>query len=124
MKISNTIKRALFSLIFLCLIVFSVITGAIIEKFNLFPITTQLSLFLENSGLSGLRSTVKDSVTGTDQIQEKYVSSNYYDLVLKKYTRPTYEDYGGIDILNKKLFYVDKRGNGWILNNENFEKVI
>jgi len=124
MKISNIIKRALFSFTFLCLIVFSLIAGAIIEKFNLFPITTQLSLFLENSGLSSLRSTVKDSVTGADQLQEKYISSNYYDLVLKKYTKPTYEDYGGIDILNKKLFYVDKRGNGWILENENFEKVV
>jgi len=124
MKISNTIKKILFSFIFSCLIAFSLIAGAIIEKFNLFPITTQLSLFLENSGLSGLRSKVKDSVTGVDQINERYISSNYYDLVLKKYTRPTYEDYGGIDILNKKLFYVDKNGYGWILKNENFEKVI
>tara|TARA_B110000003_G_scaffold230534_1_gene232610 strand:+ start:1427 stop:2737 length:1311 start_codon:yes stop_codon:yes gene_type:complete len=124
MKISNTIKKVLFSFTFVCLVVFSLIAGAIIEKFNLFPITAQLSLFLENSGLSALRSKVKDSVTGADQIQKKYISSNYYDLVLKKYTRPTHEDYGGIDILNKKLFYVDNNGYGWVLKNENFEKVI
>ena len=57
-------------------------------------------------------------------MRKKYISSNYYDLVLKKYTRPTHEDYGGIDILNKKLFYVDNDGYGWVLKNENFEKVI
>lgn len=124
MKILNSIKYVALLLLVLGILLFSVITGAIIEKFNLYPITTQLSLFLESTGLSKLRSQVKGSVTGADQIQEKIISSNYYDLILKKHLRPTYEDYGGIDILNSQLFYVDKKGYGWVQNDGEFNQVI
>ena len=124
MKIFNSIKYASLLLLVLGMLLFSVITGAIIEKFNLYPITTQLSLFLESTGLDKLRSQVKGSVTGADQIQEKIIPSNYYDLILKKHLRPNYEDYGGIDILNSQLFYVDKKGYGWVQNDGKFNQII
>ena len=62
MKISNPLKKIFSGFLVIILLIFILIGGAIIEKFNLFPITSQLSLFLEKAGLSGLRSAVKDSV--------------------------------------------------------------
>lgn len=110
---------------FISIVIFgSLVAGAIIEKFNLYPITTKVSLFLENSGLSFLRAAVKDSVTGTDDIKEIIISSNYYELTLLKHTKPTYEDYGGIDIINDKLLYVDKDGFGWIQEENVFTQII
>lgn len=107
MNLLRYIKILLITLGLIEILANALIAGAIIEKFNLYPITTKVSLFLENSGLSILRAKVKESVTTSDEINEIEIFSNYYDLVLEKHIRPSYEDYGGIDILNGKLFYFD-----------------
>ena len=124
MKLLKYLKKLLIFSGFLLVITISLMSGAIIERFNLYPITTKISLFLENSGLSILRAKVKESVTMSDETNEIKIFSNYYDLVLKRHLRPSYEDYGGIDLLDGKLFYVDKKGLGWVQIDNEFEEVL
>lgn len=124
MNLLRYIKILSITLGLIAILANALIAGAIIEKFNLYPITTKVSLFLENSGLSILRAKVKESVTTSDEINEIEIFSNYYDLVIEKHIRPSYEDYGGIDILNGKLFYVDKKGLGWVQINNEFVEVL
>ena len=124
MKLLKYLKKLLIFSGFILVITISLMSGAIIERFNLYPITTKISLFLENSGLSILRAKVKESVTTSDETNEIKIFSNYYDLVLKRHLRPSYEDYGGIDLLDGKLFYVDKKGLGWVQIDNEFEEVL
>lgn len=124
MKFNTPLRLAFVSLVAIIILLASIVSGAIIEKFGLYPITSKVSLFLENSGLSFIRSKVKESVTGMDEIKEKKIFSNYYDLTLIKHLRPSYEDYGGIDIVNNKLLYVDKDGYGWVKETDKFIKII
>jgi len=124
MKFNTPLRLVLVSLVAITILLASIVSGAIIEKFGLYPITSKVSLFLENSGLSFIRSRVKDSVTGIDEIKERKIFSNYYDLTLIKHIRPSYEDYGGIDIVNDKLLYVDKDGYGWVKEMDEFIQII
>lgn len=124
MKTLLTTFKVLFLLVVL---IVSLISGAIIEKFGIFPISDRVNYFImEIPFVERIKTKLKWSVLDATkgEISDKTVFSNNLILNFRPFKAPSTRKYGGIEIISDKLFYVDGEGKGWIRDGDNFLLVL
>ena len=106
---------------------FSFLSGSIIERTQIYPVSEKINLFFEQTGLNLFKEKIKYLVLKKSKkydSEKKVARSNYYNIVLKSIERPSFDRDGGIDNIDNKLIYVNIDGEGWIENRNNFIKII